>query len=293
MILVRHRRTISAAASTVALLLVTLAPQEAEAFCRTTTCDPNAGDTCRKNDRGCIRDGVPLKWKTNPIVYRFYGGGSSKLEDDDAARKAIRRAFDAWENVQCSRGRTSLRFQEGSDIRDDKPIDQKEAPEKFGIYFRDDEWPHQDAEESIALTNQIYGKITGNIDYADIEINTAKTSFVLTDENRDGTDLQAVMTHEVGHYIGLAHSNDPDSIMVARYCQAGNDRCKGGIDRARDLSPDDETAVCAAYEPAGSSTPAQGCAEAGMTSPAEVASLFGFLFLASTLVRRRLRVIKG
>jgi hypothetical protein len=286
------RRLLVGAAA--ALAILAHAPLAA-AFCRTTTCDPNAGDSCRENSTGCIRDGVPLRWKTSPIVYRFYEGGSTKLEDEPM-RKAIRRAFDTWSNVQCQAGRTSLRFREGDDILEDKPVGEKQGPDNFGIYFRDKEWPHDDADESIALTNQIYGKVTGTIEYADIEVNTHGTKFELTDENRDGTDLQAVMTHEVGHYIGLAHSNDADSIMVARYCQAGNDRCKGGIDKARDLAEDDEIAVCSGYPPGGEgTTPVSSCEQSPAPAPriGDAVLAGGLLFLSGAIFRRRARRLRG
>jgi Matrixin len=283
-----HNRSLLAVLT--ATLLV-LAARDASAFCRTTTCDPSS-DECRRNENGCVRDGVPIKWKELPLVYRFHGGGSSKL-DTSSARAAVRSAFDAWENVECSKGRTSLRFREGSDIEDDKPLGKKEASEKFGIFFRDDEWPHDDADESLALTTQIYGKTSGTIDYADIEINTADTDFRLTDdEGQEKVDLQAVVTHEVGHYIGLAHSNDPDSIMVARYC-ASADRCGQSTDVARGLSEDDRKAVCTVYPPsANDASPAPGgCAqtESGSRAPAEMAALGGMVFLGCALVRRRRR----
>ncbi len=224
-----------------------------------------------------------------PIVYRFHAGGTSKL-DFSAARSAIRRAFDEWSNVECEGGRTSLRFQEGPDIKKDKPLGAEEGPEKFGIYFRDDEWPHDNAEESLALTNHSYGKISGTIDYADIEINTASTVFALTDVD-EGIDLQAVVTHEVGHYIGLAHSNDPDSIMVAAYCQS-SDRCGESIDRARQLSADDRAAVCALYPPPKEKSQEepieQGCSQSRTSSPSDVAAAFGAIVLGAALVRRRM-----
>jgi Matrixin len=272
-------------------LLLVLLTDDAAAFCRTTTCDPNNVDEeCRTNDNGCVRDGVPIKWKQLPIVYRFHGAGSSKL-DTSGARAAIRSAFDAWENVECPKGRTSLRFREGSDIEEDKPLDKKEATEKFGIYFRDDEWPHDDAEESLALTTQIYGKTSGTIDYADIEINTADTDFRLSDdEGQEKVDLQAVVTHEVGHYIGLAHSTDPDSIMMARYC-ASPDRCGQSTDVARGLSEDDRKAVCTIYPPTESEASASpgGCAQADLQRPADLVMTLTMGFLGFALVRRRRR----
>jgi hypothetical protein len=268
----------------------TLVTREAPAFCRTTTCDPTSGDSCEKNDNGCIKTGVPLHWDKLPIVYRFYHKGSGKL-DNEQARTAIRQSFNAWTDVQCTHGKTSLEFQEGPDIAADKPLNAKEASEPFGIYFRDDTWPHSDGDESIALTNQIFGKITGTIDYADIEINTANVDFSLSDDQSDkATDLQAVITHEVGHYIGLAHSNDPDSIMVARYCQSGNERCQGGIDQKRALSLDDQTALCANYGPITQTTsaaPAAGCVQSSAPPMGDIAVLFGLVCVGGALVRRR------
>ena len=279
-----------ALSAVLASALSVVVARDASAFCRLTTCDPNnPDDECRRNENGCVRDGVPIKWSELPIVYRFHRDVSGKL-DPSGARAAVRDAFEAWENVECSRGRTSLRFREGSDIARDKPLGRKQAAEKFGIFFRDDEWPHDDAEESLALTTQIYGKTSGRIDYADIEINTADTDFRLgDDEGSTKVDLQAVVTHEVGHYIGLAHSNDPDSIMVARYC-ASADRCGQSAEVARSLSEDDRKAVCAVYPPASVTTlePASaGCTQGSAAQPAGAVVLGGLVLVGSALARRR------
>lgn len=216
----------------------------ASAYCRLTTCE--ADEDCKLNENDCVRSGVPLIWKRSPIVYRFSREGSEKL-NNAKAKAAIRRAFETWSSVECADGRTSLRFEEGEPIDSVKSLKSKTASEAFGIYFRDEAWPHDGANESLALTNHIFGKDTGTIEYADIEVNTSETEFALTDEE-EGKDFQSVMTHEAGHYIGLAHSNDADSIMVASYCES-TDRCSGSIDRARELAKDDRKAVCTLYPP--------------------------------------------
>lgn len=238
-------RAVSAAAIAIALLG---GASDAAAYCRSTTCDPAVSD-CPTDDNGCPRGGAPLTWRELPLVYRFHRAGSEKL-DMGRARAAVRRAFGAWESVSCNGRRTSLSFVEGPDIRSGKPLSRRaRGVEPFGIYFRDDAWPYTRGDEALALTNMTFGTVNGFIDYADIEINTTERAFAVEDDE-EGIDLEAVVIHEVGHYIGLSHSNVKDSIMVARYCQSG-DRCGTDVETARALSDDDAAAVCALYPPSG------------------------------------------
>lgn len=278
-------RYLAVAAVTLAALTVS---REASAFCRTTTCDPSTED-CIKNENGCVKSGVPVIWAKMPITYRVYKKGSSKIDDTDGLKAAVKKAFHTWEKVQCDTGVTSVEFNEGPDITTNKPVGKKEASTPFGIYFRDDTWGHDDDTESLALTNQIYGERSGTIDYADIEVNTADNTFTL--DGGDGTDFVAVMIHEAGHYLGLAHSNKTDSIMVPSYCQ-DQKRCSGSVAQQRELSEDDKTAVCALYPPAGNSSdtpPATaGCATIPI-HPSDAANCLALVFVASAIVRRRLR----
>lgn len=207
---------------------------DARAFCRATTCDPKKGDICERNEEGCIRTGAGLRWRSLPITYRFSARGTEKM-DEDAAREIVRKAFSNWTNVECDGIRTSLTFVER--------VDSRREGEPFTIHFRDDAWDHDDGDESLALTNQRYGKLTGFIEYADIEVNTAEARFALGPKE-EGIDLETVVTHEIGHYIGLAHSNVPGSIMGPRYCQDGS-QCGQAH-----LADDDVAAVCMLYPPA-------------------------------------------
>ncbi|MBS2015705.1 MAG: matrixin family metalloprotease [Deltaproteobacteria bacterium] len=243
-----QRRALRTAVVSAAALAFVATTSDARAYCRSTTCDPQTYD-CPVDDNGCSRGGPPLSWRTLPLQYRFQRDGSSKL-DMDLAREAARRAFDTWSEVRCKSGRTSLRFEEGPDITRDKPLKKKsQGSEPFGIYFRDETWPYASGDDALAITSQTFGMYSGYIEYADIEINTSQRQYAVGDEE-PGIDLQAVFTHEIGHYIGLAHSNASDSIMVARYCQSA-DRCGKDVETARALAQDDIDAVCALYPPSG------------------------------------------
>lgn len=243
-----------------ALLLCTEA--SASAFCRTTTCNPGK-EACQVDEKKCVIDGVPARWTKMPLVFRFKRGGLSTLVREEA-RAAVRAAFYRWSDVVCPGGqRTSLRFVEGEEIDDDKPLEPgARARERYGIFFRDLGWPHKDADRTYALTTLDFGTRSGIVTYADIELNT--TAHTLSTGDSDGdVDLQTVATHEVGHYIGLAHSVEENSIMAEALCEGG-DRCARGKVAARRLAQDDLDAVCALYPSwatYGDDAP-QGCAAA-------------------------------
>ena len=278
-------------ASLLTAAVVVFAAADAHAFCQTMTCNPRS-ESCVQDESGCVTSGTPIHWKALPLTYRFYRGGSANLLRDEA-RSAIRDAFMRWSDVICEGGqRTALRFVEGEDVDQDKPLATgSKGAEPFGIYFRDLGWPHDDPGEVLALTNHTFGKNSGSIEYADMEINTGAHQFS-TGEVGDGIDLQAVITHEAGHYLGLAHTNVVNSIMVASYCQVGN-RCAKGTVAARRLSADDIAAVCALYPPGlvltddADSKSGIHCNSAGSTSGAGAWSLLAPLGIAALFVARR------
>jgi uncharacterized protein (TIGR03382 family) len=273
-----------------ALVVTLLVPASASAFCRSMTCNPKK-DACEVDDRGCVTSGVPVKWGKTTLEYRFSSRGSALLVREEA-RAAIRDAFNRWSDTLCDGRRTSLRFVEREDLADDKPLGKDtRGSEPFGIYFRDLGWPYDTPDETLAQTNHIFGKTSGSIQYSDLEINTGARKFATT-ESGDGVDLQAVMTHEAGHYIGLAHSVENESIMVKSYCEVG-DRCEKGKVAARRLAPDDILAVCTLYPPdataeaptADQPSSAGGCS----SSPSRPVGPFmsGLVLLFIALVRRR------
>lgn len=228
-------------------VLVCIMPVDARAYCQTMTCNPTK-EACSTDERGCVTSGVPLHWPAQqmPLVFRFQRQHSSLLVREETVA-AVRAGFHRWSDVVCPEGkRPSLRFVEGEELRDDKPLDKNAPrPEPFGIYFRDRGWPHAGFEDQSALTTLDFATTTGAILYADIEVNTTSWIYATRDAG-EGLDLQTVVTHEVGHFIGLSHSREPNTIMAAGLCDSG-DRCSRDRVSSRRLGADDVAAVCALY----------------------------------------------
>jgi|SRR5580692_11592726 MYXO-CTERM domain-containing protein len=221
----------------------------ASAFCRTTTSripadyDPSIS--------GCYRPegSHPLFWRNACVGYDIQQSASKQISYDDAAAE-IALAFTRWTSATCATqshgvGRTSI------DVRDLGPVvcgevqyDNYGGPNQHVIIFRDDEWPYDDTSNTLALTTVTYDPDTGEIYDADMEINTFQYKLSITPEvPQGGYDFLAIVTHEAGHFLGMAHATDTHATMYAHYTP--------GSEAMRLLTEDDIDGICTIYEPDG------------------------------------------
>jgi hypothetical protein len=75
------------------------------------------------------------------------------------------------------------------------------------------------------------------------------------DGEQEGYDLKTIVTHEAGHFLGLAHTPVQNAVMFASY-QAGVF-----------LGPDDSAGLCTVYPPSGMRSTSSGGAAAGACDP--------------------------
>jgi len=228
----------------------------ADAFCRTRTGrapgDPpntNKCSTWNPADQGaCCPFGKPIYWKNECVGFSLQKDASRQISLNDAEQAMIT-AFNRWTGITCpTDGSGASRV--SIDVRYLGPVNcgtvqyNKASPNQHVIVFRDDAWNHVDANNTLGLTTVAYDPDTAEIFDADMEINTAQQMLTVHDPVLpSGYDLSSIVTHEAGHFLGLAHTLDGRATMFAQY--------KPGSTHMRDLTIDDVQGICSIYLPNG------------------------------------------
>ena len=145
------------------------------------------------------------------------------------------------------------------------------------VVFRNDAWPYVSQGHELAATSLTFDD-DGAIYDADIEINaTGPLGLPMTEGMKaeaviafgvipDQHDLLSVMVHEAGHFLGLDHSREENSLMLAEL----------GTGQVRtQLTADDEAAICTAYPPDRDAPACDPAPRGGFASSCDDAPLFG------------------
>lgn len=222
------------------LAALALNSPSALAFCRATTCDP-ATDDCGIDADGCLTRGLPLFWASSCITVSVQSDAAPLHGIDYAAAKgSVERAFAAWTGAGCSaskpsinvtvKGPTACKLAEYNSDRGNANI----------VIFREDEWPYVGGQDALGITFLNFDPKTGELWDADIEVNAVDEPLSVAPSSTD-VDLDSLLTHEAGHLLGLGHSRDLVSTMIAGYT--------AGSTSLRSLAPDDVSGICALYPP--------------------------------------------
>lgn len=248
--LLLRRRMLRGGAGIVLMLLIVALPDPASAY------------TLARSASGAHQ-----RWTVANIAWDIDDRGLRAQGIDDAStEQALRQSFAAWESVQCGLCHdpkspacapvscaehalgVSFAFDGWKEARapglgcavqwGGAPC--SGVPDGNQVLFVYDKaaWPV--ASHVIALTLVAADKASGQIGDADILVNTAHKTFCVAPACELGQyDLQNTATHEVGHLLGLDHSEDSGATMY------------GGSPpqevSKRELSADDILGVCTAY----------------------------------------------
>jgi hypothetical protein len=248
---------------------VLVASEPAHAYCRTKACDttPSYGDAwdgtdepteCVRNAQGCFIQGTPLYRTTGCISFGVQRDGSASSGIDfETARAIIQVGFDTWAAADCGGGETpAFRSDDRGEIACERIEYNQNAPNANVFLFRENDWPYDNiGGHALALTTITYSVETGEIYDADVEFNAHQAVFTTSDDPLEiVSDFQSVATHEIGHVLGLSHSEQSTAVM------RGTGYSNGSVE-LRTLTEDDITGICEIFPPGevrGSCTPRHG-----------------------------------
>lgn len=216
----------------------------ARAFCRSSSCELGEGDgapMCERDAHQCVTEGNPLHWASPCLYYAVQRDGSPHLGlDGDAFQKTVEQAFQAWQSARCPGGgspRFQAQFQGFVGCHKREAVCGGPAKNVNVMMLHDSNWP--ELSSVIGLTTPSGGTKSGVVVDSDLEINSQDYDFTLGAPN--ASKLPDVVAHEIGHFLGLGHSDANGSLMSVHYDMLQLS--------AELLTADDIAAICTAYPP--------------------------------------------
>ncbi|MCC6624729.1 MAG: matrixin family metalloprotease [Deltaproteobacteria bacterium] len=207
--------------------------------------------------------GVPLRWEVGTTLELHVGVSPDGVIPVARVAAIADAAISVWLDAPCDPGRVDLR-PDAIVVEDGGALDEDDG--LVGLVWIADPnvWNQRYGTAELARTILIHRSTSGAIVDADIVVNYGRFEFAADEAcAADRYDLASTLTHELGHVLGLDHS-DVAAATMARSADPGE------CDK-RSLDPDDVAGICASYttparpEPAPEPSP-----EPAPEAPAEV-----------------------
>ena len=230
-----------------AVAATSLTTSAASAFCRMTT----DGEGQVGNEI-CVEEGAFLEWPEACLSYAIDERGSVWMDFEDV-EQAIDTAFATWQNTTCGGEPVDLIFKPQASSTCQRAEFNGQSGNVNTIAFLDpfisqcdDQYPRN----AFAVTIVWHDPESGRIFDADMLVNDALGPYALCPESGcpEGTianpgpaDLQSIITHEAGHFIGIGHSDLETATMFPSALRVDTTK--------RTLAADDIDAVCTIYPP--------------------------------------------
>ncbi len=219
------------------------------AFCRSSSCQFGeearvlaGGPECQRDTEECVIEGNPLHWGNPCLYYAVQEGGSQALGlTAEEFRVAIDAAFESWRGVTCPGGgspRFRAQFQGFVECARREAVCGDQTANVSTFMLSDRDFP---ADGSVlGLTTPSGGTRSGLVIDADLELNSRDYRFAFAEQSGDFA-LADVLTHEVGHFLGLDHTLSFGALMAEDYAS---------LALSRELLTDDDVAgICSIFPP--------------------------------------------
>ncbi len=253
-------------------------PATASAYCRQKTCEdidcsvPDAPSDCvdvqcQRDSRDCITEGDDLFYASACLQFAVEAGAAASVGLTDVEfEDVVLEAFQRWADVDCGGGEgPGFMASSAGVVEAHGRFFCEQLPElnlsvwRFTdpcVTAQEDElcWRHSDL--ALGYTTSTFGVESGRIFDADVELNQFRIVASYPADVLRRVVL-SIVTHEAGHFLGLAHSDNDRAIMATSY---------SGLDLlGRDFDQDDVDGVCSIFPPAG--LPDE-CSEPGVSDAA-------------------------
>lgn len=188
--------------------------------------------------------GAAVRWfaRFEPLPFHLAAVRPEEMSPEIVAA-VIETAWDTWQHAGCDDVPTARFAGATEDLAVTPPKTLRAPPDNLVVFVRTaGEWDALGrGGAEIAVTFVASNDKTGEIIDADIVVNDARWVFTTGGGSVPGeVDFVSAMTHEVGHALGLEHSEDARATMFATYTSADP---LG----ARTLDDDDREGLCALY----------------------------------------------
>jgi len=234
--IMRRRLTIQLA------LALVLLPTLSWGYCRQYSCqdDEANGVMCQRDEHDCIVEGNMLHYTSPCLKFGVAQGQAASLGlTDESFAAIVEQAFARWQNVDCGGGRhPGLQVRSVGVIASDEPYFCDAVELNLSVWFLEDMWVREP--DALGYTVSVYAEDDAEVFDADVLLNLGKITEDLQGEATDEV-LLSIITHEAGHFLGLAHSDDAEAVMAATYSRRDL--------RGRELTQDDINGVCEIFPP--------------------------------------------
>lgn len=206
----------------------------AAAFCVSTT---------EQGIAGVCSGGTPTTWHRACVSYSVVRVRHRDLTDQ--LQTAAEHAFERWLRAECPSGDPpGLQTTATPLLACAEPGFDRATPNANAIMLVSD-WSELDAPaDSVALTFNWFDTETGEILDTDVALNDSQREFAACPSTGCGDrqrDLETTLTHEVGHFFGLDHSDVDGAMLHVDFERLAHRSVR------RDLTSDDLAGICQTY----------------------------------------------